>query len=57
MTFLCPKDSINIAYMCLEKQNTYQDSGLLYPTWKTSLEDILELPNLPDNDQEAWSHL
>ena len=35
----------------------YKDSGLLYPTWGTSLEETLELPNLPDDDLEAWSHL
>ena len=42
MAPLCPEDSKNVAYMCLEKQNTHQDSGILYPTCK----HLLELPDM-----------
>ena len=43
--------SKNVAYICLEKQNIIIKNSLSY------LEDILELPYLPDYDQEVWSHL
>ena len=29
--------------MCFEKQNTHQDSGLLDPTWRTSLTFLIFL--------------
>ena len=48
-----PEYSKNVAYMCHQKENTYQDSSHLYPTWWTSLEDILDLPNLPDDDHDG----
>ena len=32
MASIWPKNSKNVAYMCHEKQNTYQVWGLLYPT-------------------------
>ena len=37
----------------MKRKNTHQDSGLL----DLYLDDVLELPALPDDDQEAWSYL
>ena len=47
MDSLYPEYSKNVAYMCLEKQNTHKDSGLFI----SYLDDILELPYLPYDDK------
>ena len=36
--------------MDLKKKITHQDSGLLDPTWRI----IIELPDLPDGDQDVF---
>ena len=40
-TSKCPEDSKNVAYMCLEKQNTHQYAGLLYPNWRMYLSFLI----------------
>ena len=53
MASLCHDVSKKVACMVLEKQNTNHDTGLFL----SHLEDILDLPDLFENVQEAWSHL
>ena len=46
MASLCPEDSNKVVYICLKKENSHK-----------YLDDIFKPPDLPDDDQEAWSHL
>ena len=49
MVYLCPEDSKKVAYICHEEEK-------ITINIQTSL-ILLDHPDLPDDDQEAWSHL
>ena len=53
MIFLSPGDSINVAYMCLEKAKYLS----IFRSPLSYLEDILDISDIADDDQEAWNHL
>ena len=53
MASIWPEVSKNVAYMHYEQQKYISRFRSPLPY----LFVILELPNIPDDDQEAWSHI